>query len=64
MFASLQEMTRLRNLPADMRTQILDYFMYKYREGQLEETDGLLHELPYDLQVCSTFLLLQAFLWP
>ena len=36
-----------------MRTQILDYFMYKYREGQLEETDGLLRELPYDLQVCN-----------
>ncbi|KAK9868627.1 hypothetical protein WJX84_000472 [Apatococcus fuscideae] len=45
------EMTRLRNLPSDMRTQILDYFMYKYREGQLEETDGLLHELPHEMQV-------------
>ncbi|KAK9844915.1 hypothetical protein WJX74_008624 [Apatococcus lobatus] len=59
------EMTRLRNLPADMRTQILDYFMYKYREGQLEETDGLLRELPYDLQVRvaiqSTGSLLTAF---
>ena len=57
-------MTRLRNLPADMRTQILDYFMYKYREGQLEETDGLLHELPYDLQVSSAAFLAQVSLWP